>query len=477
MDRIYSSKNGAGFQEVDVNTPYKYVTAQNIVKGGGSQKTERIFNFYVECIKNGNNSLIEAQDPELLISLCDRNGSKLIDYSFIYGNYDFVKFLVANCNSNVNDMPLKFGETTLNTFLNTVDPLTDDKLLSHAKIAGYLIKEGAFAYSCDAFSIKYEPSEADFEIVLNNMQNETVESVEEFIDKCVNALGKNINKDDELIDSIDVFIRLGFMPNINTMSTDNYKKYKINDLLILSERKIKLSNKLSYTMGEYSQIYLEKYFILLSSLVREANTLAGTYSLVEYDENGINKNIVDYSNKKYNYLENLDDCIIINADEDDEEEDEFDGEIYDEDLDDEVLDADDYCYKIPTQEELDSLTDSQKLSEDELQLDDGQELMIDRILDEDDIIPKYDFFELMEIANKNQKYILESSTLKSLFENEERFNRFKNICKSAEQARKLVKFMQSREDFIKANSAARNNDNVDDMLDILEDTYEDERSN
>lgn len=519
MKRIYSINSKLSYENLPENAQYCSVTAFNTVKcaisdiKSGKLLPKSSFEFCKRCIESGNTSLIEKQDHDVLASSCDKNGLRLLDHAIISGNYDFVRFLVENTTVEINTIPFGLKETAIHFVLDSLSPSLDKKLVEHAKIVSYLLREGAFAYTLEDFTYDdvyaSERGLDDFDCKQENVLMATICAVDEFLINCVNELGASTVTDEKLLTAIDIYARSGFMPTREMIENANFRKYNLGYLFDLEERGITVSHQMALAMKLFNGAYEDYFLNDLDKHIKNANIIAGTYASVTYSENdfvdeddydgevgdvitdvsnnisanefqiGV-ENLVDKCQQGISYeeyqqeLENLGKIIGLEGE---EVKAYFENEFGDN-------------YFAPVDEKtLDKLKDAIPMSDEELELEDmdADELIdlaigeIDKvleILDEDEqeseykkdnyeIIPRFNIYELIEIAKKNEKYLNESAVLKTLYSNPKRLSQFRVSVKNAVWCHDILQDVIKRDKYLNRILAERNDDNVDDMLDPL----------
>ena len=230
---------------------------------------------------NKNDQTIDINvNGDIVNNLYDKKGYNALDYMVYYAKYKAVKHLVENCNIPLNCFDNNTLTSTLLKAYKYID-VNEDKFLDRVKIFAYLAKKGAYAFSSQSYVY-------DDEVVANedvcDYVHETIERVNigiasELIYHLVDSLGKNENKDEEILIAIDCLSRVGFMPNIEIATHENFAKYNLYDLFDLSKKPIlKISEETGIRMTELLDYYTEDNYLGRTQQVISANIYADTFT-------------------------------------------------------------------------------------------------------------------------------------------------------------------------------------------------------
>ncbi len=481
MEQVFKLREGVSYELIPEGTEYCYISMLNQPKVVRKVLPDKVFNFYKYLVKTNNTDMVKNQDPEILSKYCDKNGLRLMDHAIIDGNYDFVKFLYEKCDANINEIPFMLKMSAISFVLTEIDPACDEKLVEHAKIIGYLIREDAFAFSLADYTYEWNNAQGNVNYALEeityNMRYSTIDKIRVYLDKCINSLGKNIDLDEKLTTAIDIYARMGFMPSVKTTSTQNFKKYNLDYVFDLKERGIKLSQKLAKVMERYCDVINDLYTDYLKATIENANCYAGTY-IEESQIDAKTKQYVDYSNSKDFFMsqsQSLGYIDDIDFKDEDLQEDCLDnfqidsGGVSQSDFDDE--DIEDKLSGIANEE-----TDNYELlDEDDLEAIEEQDgFDFEEFEQEIEVIPKYELHELEQIALKNEAYLNECSVLKLLYKTPRRFEDFCNEVESAKAFYKALQDNLEQMKYVAKNQSYRLPDSVDDHLYDLAVEYQDE---
>lgn len=534
MIKIYSEDKNLSFEKLPENAKYCSVSAFNVVNCAvndikkGNLLPPKMFNFYLDCVKNNSIDLIKGQDAYVLASSCDENGLRLFDHAIILGNFDFFRFLLDNTSVAINTIPFGLKETAISYVLNNFSPSLDDKIIEHAKIVCLLLKEGGLAYSLEDF--KYDENFAEenncdgFDCKHDNSVKNTLKAVTSFLDNCVDELGISEEKDVKLLKAIDIFARTGFLLSPNARAHNNYAKYNLSKLFSLEKRGNDVSYILASTITEYNNYYADFFQEEFEEKVFNANIIAGTYAspsnilrrlgdsceFVDVDAETDEADCeADISNSPIGYDFQVEIEKLIDKCRDGLSREQYDAEVEriansvgksSDELKELIIDefGDDYFAPADLKDlegaelvddnelELDSeeIGDFMKAVFDHMEIEYDEETDIEFEYDEETdakdanealenrqkfgdncaVLTKYTINELRELAKKNPNYIEESPVLEKLYSNKDRFETFKKEVEEADLYYNLCRECAEREMYLKRQMAKRNDDSVDDML-------------
>lgn len=461
MIKVFTSDGNAGFKAVNSEQTHCSILMFNKAVIAGNLKTDKLFNFAQGCIKTGNGSLVKAYPKEFLAAACNERGLRLLDIAILHADMDFVKFLVEDCDAAVNAISFKLGQTSIQTVLE-LDPLVNPDVEKHAKIAGYIIKNGGFAFSLDDYEydteyvsrMGYTPSE----VLSENVRYATIDAVENFIYNCVEALGKDTEKDEALLSALEVFADMGFLPPAEVYAQDNYVKYNLPYLFSIETRGVMQSATLSNVMSEYAALSVDRFESALDEAVTTNNVIIGTFNCNKLDG--------ELDDETQELVEDIE-AAYGDLDADDDVDDELDPD----------GDSEDYQEGRTTDDPLDTLgfrpadladiEGLEPLSEEEIAAiedEDGLTTGYD-VISSDDIEPVYNYYELLEIAKGNKKYASENKCVEALYQNMPKTMAFVKACAYMENIESMLLMANDRYEYLKRVNALRQPDSVDHFLD------------
>lgn len=464
MIKVFTSDGNAGFKAVNSEQTHCSILMFNKAVIAGNLKTDKLFNFAQNCIKMGNGSLVKGYPKEFLAAACNESGFRLLDMAVLYGDMDFVKFLVEDCDAALNAISFKGWQTSVQTVLE-LDPLANPNVEKHAKIAGYIIKHGGFAFSLDDYEYDTEYASrmgyTPEEILSENIRYATIDAVENFIYNCVEALGRDTEKDEALLNALEVFADMGFLPPVEVYGQDNFVKYNLPYLFSIETRGVMQSATLSNVMSEYAALCVEHFESALDEAVTTNNVIIGTFNCSKFDG--------ELDNETQEFVDGIEAAYgDLDADEDYDEEGDIDpdGEF------------EDYQEGRTTDDPLDTLgfrpadladiEGLEPLSEEEIAaLEDEDGLTTGyEVISSDDIEPVYNYYELLEIAKGNTRYASENKCVEALYQNLPKTMAFVKACANMENIKSMLLMANDRHEYLKRVNALREPDSADYFLDI-----------
>jgi len=423
---FYSFDANSGYEKLDLNTQYCYVDFMNVPKFGGDNRTDTLFNLYSEFIKSHQGSLISFQKTEFFNTLCDKHGYKLIDAAMLDGtNPVFVRYLIEEKRVNINHIPFQAKMTTTAALLKSISP-DDENYLNQVKIIGIALKNSGLAFDLSAY--EYDETELNDNItepedlIYANMNAQTIYYVQDFIHDAICDLGINDEYDAKILEALEMFAKMGFLPCAQDETLPSYQKYYLSDMF----NNVTLY-KQSYTL---SSSMLE----LISSDITEC------------------ENEFDYEVVRANMLGGFaipQDIDIYMASQDSETEDDLDAEEYDESEEglEEEIDG-----------EPEEYYDEEYEDEDEQETQDGENTM------EITYVKRYGLDELVQIAKKNMAYAEECEEVAKLYEDTKKYKEFQEKVQDLIMLKRHLNSLKEHQKYLNAMVAQRNNDETDDHI-------------
>nr|MCR5553572.1 hypothetical protein [bacterium] len=262
----------------------------------------------------------------------------------------------------------------------------------------------------------------------------------ELIYHLVDSLGKNENKDEEILIAIDCLSRVGFMPNIEIATHENFAKYNLYDLFDLSKKPIlKISEETGIRMTELMDLYAEDNYLGRTQQVISANIFADSFT-DEYKEE-VEKALEESRIDDDPDIEAIENELMAYSGVGDEEDVSEDKESNEENVED-----------AETDEELDEEFDDSEYDED---AEDDDDLVFEPSIS--DCLFGYD--NLIQIRDGNEKYFEKYPILKDLRSNELMYKRFIECVNDAETYTYLNELCYKNQKVIDQKMALLEDDN------------------
>jgi|GEM_PF-6668257 len=249
-----------------------------------SRDLEQDFILYKLLIEKGAYDLVDRSG--IVSIICNREGETLLRRVAKDACIDGVKFMVNELHCPVNVMDNFDLDSLLKSFIDSIYPAKEEKLLEKMQILTFLLEKGALAYSCNCYGYADNPDIENFSpeaIVKSNMFNETIETIGVFMTKLILALGTSVDKDAEITTAISELARFGFLYSISDQDLPMFDKYHLEDLFFESGDEKQPRNVLEMQNG-INSAYLSQYYEEANERIIHANIVGG-FLAPEYIEN------------------------------------------------------------------------------------------------------------------------------------------------------------------------------------------------
>ncbi|MBQ7452770.1 MAG: hypothetical protein IJS68_00690 [Clostridia bacterium] len=435
---VYSYK-GIGDENFASPTKHCYLGMLNIPVH--YDKNKELFAFYAAMIQSGHSEYmqpvdIEITNPELrefFDVACDEKGNRLLDYAILNNDAKMVKYLIEECDVNINTIPCSSGETTFQSFMQNINS-NDKDFNKKVKLAAYLIKKGMFAFDTDAYVVDEDDDCEDTaqETVIGQMMDSTISNVVGLMGGWIEELGESQAKDKRLLEAISVFALMGFAPASKTKESQNFIKYKLGPLFKCTTQgsKMKMSQTLAATMYNYALVQNDVETDVLCDCIDDINDL-------------------------------ISGALVKSVERDDELRDD---EVTLDELADEELGMD---FEGINEDEFNELTQQ---AMDEGFLEDSQEEE-----EETERESQYTFFEIVEIARGNKKYDDDPNII-ALKEDRAGMKHFYDLVNEAIDFYNEIQHLDSQIKYFSMTESKRYDDSEDRFINsVFEDDEQNER--